>query len=271
MHELERPLITYDLETTHTSTQLARIVQIAVIKSHPRADGTIEDKEWTTLVNPGIHIPEEATEVHGITDEMVQDAPPFSDFAPALASGFSNGDFAGFNHKAYDNAVLINEFKRVGIDFTFGEKFMVDGFRIYTKLKPRNLTNFIKDVLGEEHEGAHGALADARGTLRALRGLYALYPNLPRTPKELHYFVFGDPANVLADGKFAFNDRGDCVIKFGKHSNSPLSKVPRSYLGWVLQADFPEDVKLIVRDALSGKFPTKPAGAASAEPEPEDM
>lgn len=79
--KLTRPIIFFDLETTGTNITQDRIVEISLIKVYP--DGT--DKEHTTRINPCMHIPAEATEVHHITDADVADKPKFADIAQSLA------------------------------------------------------------------------------------------------------------------------------------------------------------------------------------------
>ena len=71
--ELTKPLCFFDLETTGTTISKDRIVEIAVLKLHP--DGTKEKKEWR--INPEQHIPKEASNIHGITDDMVANEPTF--------------------------------------------------------------------------------------------------------------------------------------------------------------------------------------------------
>ena len=70
---LIKPLCFFDLETTGTAISKDRIVEMAVLKLHP--DGSQENKVWR--INPEQPIPEEASQVHGITDEMVANEPTF--------------------------------------------------------------------------------------------------------------------------------------------------------------------------------------------------
>jgi DNA polymerase-3 subunit epsilon len=82
--------VVFDTETTGLSIS-DRIVQIAGLRI---AGGRLTGEEFDTLVNPGRPIPPGATDIHGITDAMVKDAP---DVATALR---------GFHHFTED-AVLI--------------------------------------------------------------------------------------------------------------------------------------------------------------------
>ena len=65
---LKKPLVFLDLETTGLNITSDKIVEISYIKVFP--NGTEESK--TLRVNPGMHIPEQATAVHHITDDDVK-------------------------------------------------------------------------------------------------------------------------------------------------------------------------------------------------------
>ncbi|MCR5431742.1 MAG: topoisomerase DNA-binding C4 zinc finger domain-containing protein [Lachnospiraceae bacterium] len=65
--------VIFDLETTGVSYVTDQVIEISAIKVK---NGTPVD-EFTTLVNPMRHIPKDASDVNGITDDMVMDAPIF--------------------------------------------------------------------------------------------------------------------------------------------------------------------------------------------------
>ena len=69
--KLEKPIVFFDLETTGVQIAKDRIVEIAILKVFP--NGNKESKTW--LVNPTIPIPPETTEIHGISDEKVENEP----------------------------------------------------------------------------------------------------------------------------------------------------------------------------------------------------
>ena len=74
---LKRPIIFFALETTGVDTAKDRIVEISMAKIMP--DG--EELVKTRKLNPEMHIPEEATAIHGITDEDVKDCTNFAQVA----------------------------------------------------------------------------------------------------------------------------------------------------------------------------------------------
>ena len=77
MLELKKPLAFFDLETTGVNVAEDRIVEISVIKLNP--DGS--EEVLTELVNPGMPIPKGSSDIHGITDDKVADAPLFNQLA----------------------------------------------------------------------------------------------------------------------------------------------------------------------------------------------
>jgi len=96
--KLTRPILFFDLETTGINVQKDRIVEIATVKI--KTDGTKE--VHSRRINPTIPIPQEASEVHGITDEMVQHEKTFAEIAPQLFSYFEGCDLGGFNILTFD-------------------------------------------------------------------------------------------------------------------------------------------------------------------------
>ena len=90
---LTKPLVIFDLEATGLDLVNDRIIQISFIKAYP--DGK-EERE-NIFINPGKPIPSEVTQLTGISDEDVAEAPTFKQKAKELADKFSGCDFAGFN------------------------------------------------------------------------------------------------------------------------------------------------------------------------------
>ena len=77
---LKRPIVFFDLETTGVDTAKDRIVEISMVKVMP--DG--EEITRTRRINPQMHIPEQATAIHGIKDEDVANEPTFAQIAKSL-------------------------------------------------------------------------------------------------------------------------------------------------------------------------------------------
>ena len=105
---LKNPIVFFDLETTGTNINSDRIVEICYLKVYP--NGNEETK--TMRINPEMHIPEEASAVHGIYDEDVAECPTFKEVARNIANDIEGCDLAGFNSNRFDIPVLAEEFLR---------------------------------------------------------------------------------------------------------------------------------------------------------------
>ncbi len=254
--KLEKPVIFFDLETTGTNVSRDRIVEIAVVKVFP--DGRRESN--TRLINPEMHIPEGASQVHGITDADVSNQPVFSVVASNLLRYFDGCDIAGYNVIKFDIPLLSNEFARAGLTFDMTGRKVIDVFNIFCKLYPRNLSAAYKYFCGKELEDAHSAEADTLATLEVLYGQLAMHPEIGSTPDELHAFSENTGnGNIDSQGRFRWSGN-DAMVSFGKHSGMTLAEVAVNepgFLKWILRSDFPDDVKKIANDALMGIFPRK--------------
>lgn len=98
--ELERYCV-IDVETTGFSPRSDRIVEIACAL----IDGSRVVGRWSTLVNPGIPIPPEATAVHGIHDDMVRAAPEAA-FALGQARRLCRGRLIAAHCATFDLAFV---------------------------------------------------------------------------------------------------------------------------------------------------------------------
>ncbi len=78
--ELTKPIVFFDLETTGLNIASDRIVEISLLKVYP--DG--REESVTKRVKPGIPISDEASAIHGISNEDVKDEPVFSQIADQI-------------------------------------------------------------------------------------------------------------------------------------------------------------------------------------------
>jgi len=254
--DLNRPLICFDLETTGVNTRLDRVVEICIIKID--VDGSREVR--TRRLNPTIPIPEGATKVHGITDADVADEPTFRQVARSLLAVFSGCDLAGYNVKNFDLPLLQAEFARVDIAFPEDDVHVIDPLVIFRQRERRDLGAAYAFYCDETLANAHSAEADAQATADVLLAQLEHYDDLPSTAAELHEVCHPrDPDWIDPDGKLKWD--GDVpVLNFGNHRGVPLADLvrdERSYLQWVLGADFPAPCCALIKDALRGVLPVR--------------
>ena len=84
------PIIFFDLETTGLDVSTDRIVELCYIKVEPNGN----EETCSMRINPERHIPEESSNIHGITDEDVKDCPTFKQVAAKLWHTFEGCDLA---------------------------------------------------------------------------------------------------------------------------------------------------------------------------------
>ena len=252
--KLNRPIAMLDLETTGVAVEADRIVEIAVLKILP--DGS--KLRYEGRINPGIRIPPEATQVHGISDEDVKDKPQFSEVAAEIAEFLDGCDIGGFNVAAFDLRLLQNEFSRAGVEFSLEGRSIIDVQRIYHMHEPRDLSAAALFYLDEEHEGAHSALEDVRMTWRVLQAQLERYADLPREVAALHE-ACNPPSDRYVDAERKFEWRHHkAAFAFGKYRGRLLEEVAeedRGYLEWMCDRDFSPEINEIIRNALEGTFP----------------
>lgn len=238
---LKNPLIFFDLETTGVDVSKDRIVEICYIKVFP--DGS--EKEYTRRMNPGMHIPEGASAVHGIYDDDVKDCPLFREVAREIAADFEGCDLAGFNSNRFDLPMLAEEFLRAQVDIDLTRHHAIDVQVLYHKREPRTLSAAHKFYCGCEFDNAHSALADTRATYEVLKAQLDHYDDMENDvaalAKESSF-----TRNVDFAGRFVYDDAGREVFNFGKYKGEPVAAVLQrdpGYYGWMMNGDFPLNTK----------------------------
>ncbi len=107
--ELPRDFVLIDLETTGLSPEYDQIIEICAIRV---VDLAIKDS-WTSLINPGFKLDDFITSLTGITDQMLEDAPPLEDviddFLQFVGSDIVMGHNVNFDvNFIYDNSMKLN-------------------------------------------------------------------------------------------------------------------------------------------------------------------
>ncbi|MDR1527664.1 MAG: 3'-5' exonuclease [Dysgonamonadaceae bacterium] len=240
---LRNPLVFFDLETTGINIVSDRIVEISYLKIHPNGD----EESRTRRINPEMPIPPQATEVHGITDEDVKEAPTFKSIAKSLAAQIEGCDLAGYNSNRFDIPLLAEEFLRSGVDIDLMKRKFIDVQTIFHKKEQRTLGAAYKFYCEKELENAHTAEADTVATYEILQAQLDRYPDLKNDIAFLSdYSAFGN--NVDFAGRIVYNDKMQEVINFGKYKGRLVEEVFREdpgYYGWIIQGDFPLHTKKV--------------------------
>jgi len=242
--KLRNPLIFFDLETTGINVASDRIVEISYLKIDVNGNETSR----TYLVNPGMPIPKQSSDIHGIKDEDVKDAPQFNEIAKVLAREFEGCDLAGYNSTKFDIPLLAEEFLRAGVDIDLRKRKFIDVQVIFMKMEPRTLGAALKFYCSKELENAHSAEADTRATYEVLQAQLDRYDNLTNDMAALAEF---SSHNKNADfaGRIVFDDNDVEVFNFGKYKGRSVEEVlsqDPGYYGWMMNGDFPLYTKKVL-------------------------
>jgi DNA polymerase-3 subunit epsilon len=244
---ITRPLAFIDLETTGVNVGTDRIIEIAIVKVMPDGSRLVKRK----LINPEMRIPPQSTEVHGITDEMVKDAPTFKQASNEIKQFLENCDLSGYNSNKFDIPLLVEEFLRAGHDFKVDGRRLLDVQKVFHVMEPRTLSAAYKFYCGKELEGAHGAEVDATATWEVLDAQIARYPQIGHTIESIIKAV-GEDEIVDFARRMVYQD-GKIVFNFGKHKGKEVEAVlraERSYYDWMMQGDFPQHTKQKLTEIL---------------------
>jgi DNA polymerase-3 subunit epsilon len=243
-----RPCLFIDIESTGVDPVVDRIVEFAAIRV---VEGAVP-KSFSCRFNPGVHIPEEATKVHGIRDEDVAQSPKFEAFVPRIEKAMVGCDIAGYNLRMLDLPILDAEFRRAGTRLNLDGVNIIDVFGIFRRKESRDLASAVKFYTGEEHK-AHSALGDAHATMIVLQAQAKRYEDLGALSMEelATWSSMRDDGSRPADlgGKLYWDAGGVLRYNIGKARGTAVCD-DVGFANWMLCRDFPEDTKDLLRKTL---------------------
>ncbi|MBQ7388327.1 MAG: ribonuclease H-like domain-containing protein [Paludibacteraceae bacterium] len=248
---LKNPLVFFDLETTGTNITTDRIVEISYLKVMPNG----EEMSKTYRVNPEMHIPEQASQVHGIYDNDVADCPTFKELAKVLAREFEGCDLAGYNSNRFDIPLLAEEFERVGVNIDLSKRKFVDVQVIFHKMEQRTLSAAYKFYCKKDLENAHSADADTRATYEVLKAQLDRYPQLQNDVAALSEMTYN--RNVDFAGRIVYDDKDEEVFNFGKYKGMRVVDVLHrdpGYYSWIMNGDFALNTKRVLTNIRLREF-----------------
>jgi DNA polymerase-3 subunit epsilon len=206
-----RPIF-YDTETTGVKSEKDYIVEIA-------AYDPLENKTFEKLVKPPLPIPKEASDIHGITNEMVEEAPHFGIVGEEFKT-FCEGEVVliAHNNDGFDIHFLNAEFKRHNL--LMPEWKFLDSLKWARKYRPdlpKHSLQFLRELYGFEANNAHRALDDV---IILYKVFSAMTDDLPL---ETIMSLICKPVDLQH-------------MPFGKYQGTPLSQVPKDYIDWLLKS-----------------------------------
>jgi DNA polymerase III subunit epsilon len=163
----DQRMVAFDLETTDADPERARIVSYAIAD----VGGGLATESLTGLVDPGVPIPEEASKVNGVTDDMVRGELTSAEAIPGLLSvlgALAGRPLIAFNAR-YDLTVLDREARRLGLaplaPWPVIDPLVIDKHLDRYRKGSRRL-DAVCAWYGATLEGAHDAAFDAIAAAR---------------------------------------------------------------------------------------------------------
>lgn len=215
-----------DVETTGLNPKTEKITEVAIFLH----DGRKITHEYTTLINPEKRIPYRITQMTGISNKMVEDAPRFCDVARDILE-LTEGRILVGHHVAFDYSFLRQEYGSLGYDFRREKLCTV---KMSRKLIPHRrsygLGNLCKD-LDIVNPCRHRAAGDATATARLFEFLISIEPAITFISlRGLHSNLRKEIIDQLPElpGVYYFYDENGHIIYVGKSIN--ISERVRSHL-----------------------------------------
>lgn len=246
---LKRPLVVFDLESTGLNITEDRIIELSYVKVYP--DGREESK--TYRFNPEKEIPQQAINVHHITNEMLAGEPTFKERAHDIARVFEGCDIAGFNSNHFDIPLLAQEMSKAGATFDPSQHRFIDVQTIFHKREKRDLEAACQFYCGHPMENHHAAADDARTTLEVLKAQLDYYADAAEPlVNDVDYLsqYSTHTRNVDLAGRIIYNEQQVPVFNFGKHRGKTVEEVftrlDLGYYDWMMKSDFAENTKQVI-------------------------
>ncbi len=161
-------IIAIDVETTGISPEKERIIEIGAFRPET---GEI----FRTLINPGRPLPDKITELTGITDDMLVDAPEEAEAIQRLLE-FMGDDTVLLGHNvSFDHSFLVQAIRRCGFpEPVFQGIDTLKLSRVLCPELPNKKLETMVDHFGLTNERAHRAFEDAKVTVELYQCLKAM-------------------------------------------------------------------------------------------------
>ena len=246
---LKRPLVVFDLESTGLNITEDRIIELSYVKVYP--DGREESK--TFRFNPEKVIPQQAIDVHHITNDDLVNEPTFKERAHDIARIFEGSDIAGFNSNHFDIPLLAQEVSKAGVIFDPSQHKFIDVQTIFHKREKRDLEAACQFYCGHPMENHHSAADDAKTTLEVLKAQLDYYANdAEPLQNDVDYLSQYSTHNRNVDlaGRIIYNENREPVFNFGKHKGKLVkdvfTRLDLGYYDWMMKSDFAENTKQVI-------------------------
>ena len=227
----DKPLVIYDVESTGLDKSKDHIIQLAIIKYDWYARKIVDSKNYYIQPEGDYSIPISSYFVHHITPEFLKDKPHFKDIAKEIYEFFEGCDVVTYNGCNFDNAILVEEFARVGIDFDPRKFDNYDCFFEEKRINGNRLGDTFKRYYGKTMDevglNAHDALSDVKATISIF---VKQQENHPYEPEKI---ITVDNVVTMLE----FNGKEQPCFNIGKYRGIAVDYVAgfdQGYIAWAI-------------------------------------
>ncbi|MCI0382823.1 MAG: DUF3820 family protein [Chlamydiae bacterium] len=225
----EEIFICLDCETTGLDPVNDRIIEIAFTKF------TFKEilHSYETLIDPECDIPAVSTEIHHITNEMVQSKPKIKEVLPHLFQSLDDAILVGHGI-SMDLAFLQSEAARFKIGHRLSSFPVIDTLRLARLYgeSPANSLEQLRQHFNIEDQGAHRAMSDVVVNIEVFKFLSQKFSTIEQIFDRL-------TKPILLK-----------TMPFGKHKGRPFSELPLEYLKWASSKSFDQDLTFSITNEL---------------------
>jgi len=255
---LDKPLVIFDMETTGKGISVDKIIKIAYIKIY--ADSKI--KKDVFFLDPEVKINPEAIAVHGIRNREVIGRPTFKERSQEIWETFYGCYYGGFNILNFDLPILRREFARIGMDFDYDPNQIIDSKELFHYMEPRTISMAYSYYCGKERKEARDVAAQVEISADILLKQMEKYAVARNADFLQRVHQLKNDNDNDSSSKFYWVN-GEPYFAFSKYINRPVSEIVKKdppFLNWIIEADFGEDTKNIIKQALVEEKKKKESG-----------
>ena len=220
-------------------------MQISVLKLY--AD--LSEEIRTRLVNPGMPIPKAASEIHGITDDDVKDNRASAKSQNRSTTSLPIATSPATTPTSSTFLFLSKSLPGAASSFRLADAKLIDVCTIFKKKEERTLSAAMKFYC-DEHTTMHTTPKPmsgqrslcSRAQLERYKDIGKLPPSFTTTAAAARLWTTPASCAQMISGEIVFN--------FGKNKGKPV-KGDLDYARWMLESDFPEGTKMVLRRILS--------------------
>lgn len=237
---MNKGFVFLDIVTTGYSPILNKIVYIDItqfdLDMKPK-------KSYNTWINPEEKVSSAFEKAFNITNKELSEYPTFDAVYDIIYSLIKDRTLGTHESKIDVVEFLKEELFNVGIEFKYKKKDLV-----FTKIIEDTLFERNVDNLYYKYEGTHNNKATNSKKIGEIFKHQCNFLNVDY--KDFNYSKNMSNKELEYADKYLYEASGKLYLNFGKFKDTDIEEVKKDYIEWILESDFPTEVKNKIKDYL---------------------